>query len=83
MTPDERYRLLMRTLVILGGLAFLAIVLTACGAQKDANGDIPAGDGAPETVNSFWVKTVDGRRIPCIWASGYNRGGLSCDWSAR
>jgi hypothetical protein len=84
MTPEERWRLVRRWAVFFAFVLLVLMLMTACGnARKDENGDVPAGDNLPQNVNSFWVKTVDGRRIPCIWASSPNKGGLSCDWSAK
>ena len=59
------------------------LILAGCSAPTDQSVTVEENDGAPEVVETFWTKTVDGRRIPCVWASGYNKGGLSCDWSQR
>lgn len=66
-------------------IALLAVALLAagCGAETDDTGTVQSGDNTPESVNSFWVQAVDGRRIPCVWVTGYNRAGLSCDWGQR
>ena len=66
-----------------GVVGLTAMLLAGCGAATDDTGTVQAGDNTPEAVNSFYVQTVDGRRIPCVWASGYNRAGLSCDWGQR
>ena len=59
------------------------VALAGCGTPIDDTGTVQASSGAPETVKSFWTRAVDGRRVPCVWASGGNSGGLSCDWGAR
>lgn len=58
--------------------------LAGCSVSEVADdGTVEMGKTAPGTVSTFWVDTVNGRRIPCVWATGSNRGGLSCDWSAK
>jgi hypothetical protein len=63
----------------------VALLLAGCGAPTtDRTGTVIADDGRlPRTVGTFWTTTIDGRRIPCVWAAGENKGGLSCDWSSR
>lgn len=61
----------------------VALLLAGCGAPTDETGAVMSKREAPESVRTFWTTTIDGRRIPCVWATGYNKGGLSCDWSSR
>jgi hypothetical protein len=51
--------------------------------------ELPVESGEPgqSEVNSFWVRSVDGRLIPCVTVRGGevgpqhpNWGGISCDW---
>lgn len=35
---------------------------------------------APEHTSVISKKLPDGREVICIWASGFKKGGLSCDW---
>lgn len=56
--------------------------LSGCSEVAD-DGTVEMSNTAPGAVSTFWVDTVNDRRIPCVWATGSNRGGLSCDWSAK
>lgn len=59
----------------------VAVVAALSGCSEVADdGTVEQNNTAPSTVSTFWVETVNGRRIPCVWAAGTNRGGLSCDW---
>lgn len=53
--------------------------LSGCSEVAD-DGTVEMDNTAPGTVSTFWVDTVNDRRIPCVWATGGNKGGLSCDW---
>lgn len=35
----------------------------------------------PPHTTSVWVKSVDGRTVPCIWGKEGAGGGISCDWA--
>jgi len=62
------------TFIILGVLLILTAV-AGCGSSSYT----PA-PGTSQSVESFWVDTVDGRQIPCVsWRVSYGSG-LSCDW---
>ena len=62
--------------------ALAAVLLAGCTPQAPAGQPQDNPASAPYVV-SVWVDTVDGRRIPCVWAAlGYG-GGFSCDWSSR
>lgn len=61
--------------LLLAGLGTLA----ACSANPQPE----TREGTYGQTSTFWVTTIDGRRIPCVsWSAG-NAGGLSCDWSLR
>lgn len=60
--------------------ALAALTLVACG-EVDQNGVSESSIGAPGWVVSFYVDSVDGRRVPCIFAKDGYGGGLSCGWS--
>jgi len=51
----------------------LCLALSGCGPRIDQE---PARN---TVIRTYWVETVDGREIPCVWI----RNGLSCDWSRR
>lgn len=34
---------------------------------------------APDTI-AFEQELPDGRTVLCVWADGFKKGGLSCDW---
>ena len=39
------------------------------------------GSWIDRELTSFYVDTVDGRKIPCVYVDNGYDGGLSCDWS--
>jgi hypothetical protein len=56
-----------------------ALTLAACGGTNQ-NGTAVSEANVP-FVSTFYVDTIDGQKVVCIWAGlGYG-GGLSCDWS--
>lgn len=57
-----------------------ALTLAACGGV-DQSGVTQSSVDAPSWVVSFYVDSVDGRRVPCIFAKEGYGGGLSCGWS--
>jgi hypothetical protein len=63
--------------------AVVAVVALSGCAEVADDGTVEMSNTAPGDVSTFWVDTVNDRRIPCVWAAGTNRGGLSCDWSAK
>lgn len=66
---------------IVGAIAIIAglLMLSGCGGVNE-NGTAVKEANVP-FVSTFYVDTVDGQKVVCIWAGlGYG-GGLSCDWS--
>lgn len=59
-------------------LALMVGVLAGC-----AETDKVSNQGTDGSVDTFWATTIDGRKVPCLSWSGYEKGGLSCDWSAK
>lgn len=73
-----------KIVMIFAGAVLLLSGLTGCGVDRAADGSVIANNNANvDSISSFYVKAVDGRNVPCIWVAGYQKGGLSCDWSAK
>ena len=79
----------MRTKIV-ALVAVSLLALTACGSSGkgvpiDSDGvlrtDPEISGGA--SVSTFYVETVDGREIPCVYVAEGRGAGLSCDWSKR
>lgn len=64
---------------LIPALALVALALTACGSPQQEPSSEPAPSLRPNT-NVFQQSLPDGRSVTCIWARGYNSGGVSCDW---
>lgn len=85
-----------RVAVAATGLAFAIGTLTACGSADSADtanaGSASSGTAPVEmtevdpdrsSTQSFYVETIDGRTVPCIYHHYARGGGLSCDWNAN
>ena len=65
-------------------VALAAVLLLAgCASAHGPTPTGPAGEAQRPCTLSVWVQTVDGRRVPCVWAKEGQGGGLSCDWGAK
>ena len=53
-------------------LAVGALILAGCGGSSAFAGD--------QVLAERHITLSDGREITCVRYSGYNQGGLSCDW---
>lgn len=42
-------------------------------------------DGTEYLVDAYgvWLKSPDGRKVPCVLAQSYHGPALSCDWDPR
>jgi hypothetical protein len=61
--------------------ALAAIVLTGCGSTSDPE---PVGEtklNNLESVRVYPQRLPDGRTVTCLIYTGYQKGGLSCDWA--
>jgi predicted small secreted protein len=66
---------MLKKMTILAVVA--ATALTGC-----ATAGAPGGNGS----DSFYVEEValpDGGTVQCVVYNGYQKGGISCDWSGR
>lgn len=63
-------------------MTLLVAILAGCtsGTSQPVPTPTQVYVGAGINTYSFWTTTIDGRRIPCVWATN---GGLSCDWTMR
>ena len=59
---------------LLAGMVMVVILLAGC--KKDDGGGVVGGSANQPAYTVFYIKSM-----PCVWAEGLNRGGLSCDWS--
>lgn len=55
------------------------LLMAGCDAEPEPD----TRTGTKGRTETFWVTTVDGRRIPCVSWSGFRESGLSCDWGAK
>jgi hypothetical protein len=54
------------------------LTLAGCGSSPGGGNEVQG-----PSVKAFLVPTPDGREVVCVWAEGYNRAGLSCDWGNK
>lgn len=70
----------MRKALALGGIALLALGLSAC--KNPADSDVP---GVAEVVTEFEYQHSDGRVLDCLYIeahAGYDQtSSVTCDWS--
>lgn len=64
------------------------VVLAACGGGEGEKVDdawtmVPGSSYSGTDVYYGEFTTPEGRVIPCLVWSGYNAGGMSCDWAER
>jgi uncharacterized lipoprotein NlpE involved in copper resistance len=62
---------------IIGIFAIIAGLLMLSGCSNEDG----TGGFAGRYENTFYVDTVDGRSIPCVYVKQGYGAGLSCDWS--
>jgi hypothetical protein len=74
---STRARILVAVVVIFN----VGVLVPLAGCQSPPTADPAVEEGTRAHLDTFWVETINGQRIPCVswfWSSA---GGLSCDWA--